>query len=132
MAENDNLLAGMDPTTEEKNRQQKAKSSYDAWVKWCEKHELKLEKYIENITSSMLLAAAGKVVEEKRKLWASELDAKNAAIRYAIENHQVLADHYWQPEYRAFQVYLGAQKMYLAIYSEQTERLKSNETQNQL
>lgn len=127
MAENENLLAGMDPAIEEKNRQRKAKSSYDAWVKWCEKHELKLEKYIENITSSMLIAAAGKVVEQKRKLWAAELEAKNAVIRYAIENHQTLTDHYWQAERQAFQVYLGAQKIYLAIYTEQMERVKSYE-----
>jgi hypothetical protein len=125
MGENENkpanLLAGMDPREAELARQQKAKQSYDAFVKFCEAEGIKSEKQVENLVPGSLIRAAANVVEAKRKLWQSELEAKNAVIRYAIEHKEVLGDHYWQAEHQAYQVYLSAERVYNAILKEEVQ-----------
>lgn len=115
MATEKNSLSGQDPAVAERIRQQKAKQSYDSWVKWCERNEIKLEKEFEALVPGSLIRAAMRVVDKKRKLWLEELEKKNAAIRFAIENKQTLGDHYWQNEYFAYQLYYAAQRIYNAI-----------------
>lgn len=114
--ENINMLAGQDPREAERQRQQKAKSSYDAWIKLEEKLDARHERVIENLMASgQLVRATVKVVEAKRRVWQEALRLKNEAIRECIEAKVVLPPNYWQAEYKAYEQYLAALRIHNAV-----------------
>lgn len=113
---NQNMLGGQDPREAELARQRKAQGSYEVWSKLYDKLEKRNALSVESLLASgQLLLAAKNVLEAKRKLWKQEQAVKLAAVAYAVEHKEILADNYWQTEHRAFEAYLAAEKIYNVI-----------------
>lgn len=83
----------------------RAESAYQKWAKWAASEETLADQQI--IKASLLIATKA-VLVKKHIAWQNALEAKNNAIKTAIEEKSVLPDNYWQAEHHAWTIYQAA------------------------